>query len=122
MFIIILHFNIYLLLLFWYFPVQFLSNFVHLSECLHDPVFFLQLEIFPVEPQGGHGVLNGVVSDALDVELQEVPGEELEGDPPVVGEVEQMESVDGLVHRNQHVDHTEVILQPVSNKYAATVH
>ena len=39
--------------------------------------FLLELEVFPVEPEGGDGILGGVVGDSLDPRVQEVPGQEL---------------------------------------------
>ena len=61
------------------------------------------------------------MGDPLDVDIQEVPGEELEGHPSVVRKVEQVDSVYRLLHRNQNVDHSEVILQPVTDEDASTV-
>ena len=39
--------------------------------------------MFPVEPEGGDGVLGGVVSDSLDPSVQEVPRQELQRHPPL---------------------------------------
>ena len=41
--------------------------------------------MFPVEPEGGDGVLGGVVSDSLDPSVQEVPRQELQRHPPLRG-------------------------------------
>ena len=44
--------------------------------------FLLELKVFPVEPEGGHGILSGVMGDSLDPRVQEMPGQELQGHPP----------------------------------------
>ena len=44
--------------------------------------FLFELEVFPVEPEGGDGVLGRVMGDSLDPRVQEMPGQELERHPP----------------------------------------
>jgi len=58
-------------------PVELFAQVVHLCQCLHHLSFLFELEVFPVEPEGGYGILGGVVGDSLDPRVQEVPGQEL---------------------------------------------
>ena len=59
--------------LLWYLPVQFFAHLIHLCKSLHYSAFFLELQILSVQFQRCHRVLDGVVSDSLDVDLEEVP-------------------------------------------------
>ena len=44
--------------------------------------FLLELQVFPVEPEGGDSILSGVVGDSLDPRVQEMPGQKLQRHPP----------------------------------------
>ena len=61
------------------------------------------------------------MGDPLDVDLEEVPGQELETDPSVMRKMEQVDCVNGLLHGHQDVDNPEVVLETVANEDTAAV-
>ena len=85
-------------------PIELFAQFVHLCQRLHHLhhyvlkkksiiaihgkissrhlSFLLELEVLPVEPERGDGILGGVMGEPLDPRVQEVPGQELQGHPP----------------------------------------
>ena len=84
-------------------PLTLFASVVKLVEGFNEPIFGFELEVLSVEPEGSHCVLDGVVDDALDAAVEKVPGQKLEGNHPVVRQVEQVDGVNHLLRRNHHV-------------------
>ena len=80
----------------------------------------LELLVLPVEPEGGAGVLDGVVAVGLDVFPQDVPGEETQRELALAGPDEvELDCVDDLRLRHVDVDDPKVLGQAVPDEDAA---
>ena len=55
----------------------------------------------------------------LDGDAQDVPSEELEGDVPLFGHVEQRHRVDDLVFGHHQIDHAEILFEAVADEHHA---
>merc|ERR1719327_1427784 len=100
-------------------PIELFAQVIHLCQRLHHLSLLFQLQVLPVKPEGGDSVLCGVVGHPLDPSVQEVPGQELQRHPPMMRQMEKVDSVNGLLHGDNQVDHAEVVLEPVANEDAA---
>ncbi len=87
----------------WNLPVVASPSLVELLQHVRYLPLHLQLLVLAVEEQGSAGVLTAVVGALLNVHVQEEPGQELEGDVALVGEVEQLHRVYNLLWRNLEV-------------------
>ena len=61
------------------------------------------------------------MSYALNLLIQKVPSEKLEGDHSMVGQMKEVNSVDNLFGRDDNIDDFKVILQSVADKGDAGV-
>ena len=69
---------------------------VHLRQLVVKRTLLYQLLVLRVQQQGRTGVLDGVVGGALDVDADEVRGEEAQGQLAVAPEAEELDGVDLL--------------------------
>ncbi|POR34436.1 hypothetical protein TPAR_05359 [Tolypocladium paradoxum] len=82
----------------------------------------LELQVLPVQLEGGARVFDGVVRLHLDVLLEEVPRQEGEGELAEAGlEEEEVDGVDYLRPWDVDVDDSEVLLQSMAQEPAAQV-
>lgn len=98
---------------FWNFPIATSPSVIEALQHFSHSSLGIQLLVLTIEQQCSACIFTAVMSLLLNVHVEEEPCQELEGDVPLVGKVEELHGVYNLLWRNLKIHNT--LLGPCSH-------